>query len=71
MLSMLEDKTNQLSEMIIDETGNIPRYSVPQITNHNDEIIMAWTIKVNSETSGRGRNTQTFIKSASFKINQF
>ena len=62
MLSLLEDETNKIREMTIDDSGNIPRYSVPQISNHNEEIIMAWTLK---------KNNETVIRSASFKAENF
>ena len=62
MLSLLEDETNKIREMTIDDSGNIPRYSVPQISNHNEEIIMAWTLK---------KDNDTVIRSASFIAENF
>lgn len=66
MLSMIERNSNKLYELTVDATGNIPRYSVPQITTHNNVIIMAWTTKISAKENARGKNDETLIKVASF-----
>lgn len=66
MLSMLEHNTNRLYELTVDASGNIPRYSVPQITIHKNKVIMAWTTKISSRENARGKNNETLIKVASF-----
>ena len=66
MLSMLEHNTNRLYELTVDASGNIPRYSVPQITIHKNKVIMAWTTKISPRENARGKNNETLIKVASF-----
>ena len=66
MLSMLEHNTNRLYELTVDASGNIPRYSVPQITIHKNKVIMAWTTKISPRENARGKNNETLIKVAFF-----
>jgi hypothetical protein len=64
MLSKLNYKEKYIHEMIIDDTGSVPRYSVPQIAYHDNEIIIAWTYRKISDANTRGENRETFIKTA-------
>ena len=56
---------------VIEESGKTPRFSFPQITRNNNQIILAYSIVKNDSRETRGDNKKTSIKSLTFNTNLY
>ena len=69
ILSRIESETNKIMHTVIEEAGKTPRFSFPQITRNNDQIILAYSTVKNDSRETRGNNKKTSIKSLTFNTN--
>ena len=69
ILSRIESETNKIMHKVIEEAGKTPRFSFPQITRNNDQIILAYSTVKNDSRETRGNNKKTSIKSLTFNTN--
>ena len=69
ILSRIESETNKIMHKVIEEAGKTPRFSFPQITRNNHQIILAYSTVKNDSRETRGNNKKTSIKSLTFNTN--
>ena len=71
ILTKIENESNNIMHKVIEEAGKTPRFSFPQITRHNNQIILAYSIVKNDSRETRGNNKKTSIKSLTFDTNLY
>ena len=71
VLTKIENESNKIMHKVIEEAGKTPRFSFPQITRHNNQIILAYSIVKNDSRETRGNNNKTSIKSLTFDTNLY
>ena len=71
ILTKIENESNRVMHKIIEEAGKTPRFSFPQITRNNNQIILAYSIVKNDSRETRGNNRKTSIKSLTFDTNLY
>ena len=69
ILTKIENESNRVMHKVIEEAGKTPRFSFPQITRNNNQIILAYSIVKNDSRETRGNNRKTEIKSLTFDTN--
>ena len=71
ILTKIESESNEIMHKVIEEAGKTPRFSFPQITRNNDQIILAYSTVKNDSRETRGNNRKTSIKSLTFDTNLY
>jgi len=71
ILTKIENESNRVMHKVIEEAGKTPRFSFPQITRNNNQIILAYSIVKNDSRETRGNNKKTSIKSLTFDTNLY
>tara|TARA_B100001173_G_scaffold264878_1_gene239666 strand:- start:318 stop:1013 length:696 start_codon:yes stop_codon:yes gene_type:complete len=71
VLTKIENESNKIMHKVIEEAGKTPRFSFPQITRNNDQIILAYSTVKNDSKETRGSNRKTSIKSLTFDTNLY
>ena len=71
ILTKIESESNKIMHKVIEEAGKTPRFSFPQITRNNDQIILAYSTVKNDSRETRGNNRKTSIKSLTFDTNLY
>jgi hypothetical protein len=71
ILTKIESESNKIMHKVVEEAGKTPRFSFPQITRNNDQIILAYSTVKNDSRETRGNNRKTSIKSLSFDTNLY
>jgi hypothetical protein len=71
ILTKIESESNKIMHKVVEEAGKTPRFSFPQITRNNDQIILAYSTVKNDSRETRGNNRKTSIKSLTFDTNLY
>ena len=71
ILTKIESESNKIMHKVIEGAGKTPRFSFPQITRNNDQIILAYSTVKNDSRETRGNNRKTSIKSLTFDTNLY
>jgi len=71
ILTKIESESSKITHKVIEEAGKTPRFSFPQITRNNDQIILAYSTVKNDSRETRGNNRKTSIKSLTFDTNLY
>ncbi len=71
VLTKIESESNKIMHKVIEEAGKTPRFSFPQITRNNNQIVLAYSTVKNDSRETRGNNRKTSIKSLTFDANLY